>query len=534
MSDFVPRILDGLTALTRELLDNASQHNWLQIENPDNGREPPEARPRTDRPSPQNTQPQPKAGAKQPPYSPPPAKENKAPVSADKSGTGDTAKSEISAQPYPLPASPIAGALRENRNGEKLRHVQLATPAVVGAPPARTQIRPVLTTATNMSPLSQARIGGSDPAAVKVERILVSAGAQMAAQELHAAVRSLPASEISLFLDNSSALVASVLEKSCGDLPAGKVDEKQRTVRTALAVAHLSAAIDKDPRSPSTMRLMQDIGSVVLASATPNDNTVFTGLAQAIGAGAGIKLALMVAAALAHEEGERRSRAPSLRALMVAGFSRLGERVDEAHRAVLQCLGPLLMDWASWRAARTDAALIALVDFVGSQPNLIENLAPRLDRIEQVGVEALRVLRDLASSSLDDGLRSVQQQFIASESVFGSIAASRTALREINQIAALRMGGENAKVELDAIKLVLTDIGFDAPRAAFLADRSRIDHGAMLAHNWTALENFAHMEAHGRLFQQLLAFLNGQYIIEYSPALIGFDDLDPSSMLIEL
>lgn len=136
------------------------------------------------------------------------------------------------------------------------------------------------------------------------------------------------------------------------------------------------------------------------------------------------------------------------------------------------------------------------------------------------------MLRDLTSSSLDNQLLGVQQNFIASDSVFGAIAGSRTALREINQMAVQQMPDENTGVELEAIKLVLKDIGFEAPRAAFLAERSRIDQGTMLGHDWTHLESFAHMEAQGRLFQQLLAFLNGQYIVEQIYSIIGFDDLN--------
>ncbi|MGU3399961.1 hypothetical protein ACLBWS_09495 [Brucellaceae bacterium D45D] len=565
MSDFVPRIFDGLTALTRELLDNATQQNWLQIENSDNGREPLEARPRTDRSSSHNKQPQTGGASKRPSASPSGALSDKASVLTDRGGAGaarQTGNVAVSVQPYPVSASPVADALRETRNAEKPRNAQSPLNAPASRPPqptegygttapvpakpiasapsdareplAKTQVPPAPNAAIDAAQPSGARIAGSDPTMTRIERIMVSAGSQMAAQELHAAVRPLSASEVSVFLDRSSALIAAVFEKACSDPSTGKTEEKQRAVRTALALAHLAAAIDKDPRSPSTMRLMQDISAVVLNSATANDNTVFTGLAQAIGVGAGIKLALMVATALAHEEEDRRSRAPSLRALMVAGFVRLGERIDGAHRAVLQSLGPLLMDWATWRTGPVDAALLALADFVGSQPVLLENLAPRLDRIEQVGVEALRALRDLTSPSLDSELSSVQQRFIASDSVFGCIAGSRAALREINQMAAQRKPVENGLVELEAIKLVLTEIGFDAPRAAFLAERSRIDQGEMLGHNWTLLESFAQMEAQGRLFQQLLAFLNGQYIVEQIPIIIGFDDLNKETKLSEV
>ncbi|MEJ5023030.1 hypothetical protein WH297_25380 [Ochrobactrum vermis] len=565
MSDFVPRIFDGLTALTRELLDNATQQNWLQIENPDNGREPPEARPRTDRPSPHNTQPQTGGASKRPSASPSGSHNDKASVLTDRGGAGalrQTGNVAVSVQPYPVSASPVADALRETRKSEQPRNAQsplnapanrptqpmegygktapvaaktiALAPSNAREPLAKTQVPPAQNAAIDAAQPSGARLAGSDPTITRIERIMVSAGSQMASQELHAAVRPLSASEVSAFLDRSSALIATVFEKACADPSMAKTEDKQRAVRTALALAHLAAAIDKDPRSPSTMRLMQDISAVVLNSATANDNTVFTGLAQAIGVGAGIKLALMVAAALAHEEEDRRSRAPSLRTLMVAGFVRLGERIDGAHRSLLQSLGPLLMDWATWRTGPADAALLGLADFVGSQPVLLENLAPRLDRIEQVGVEAFRALRDLTSPSLDNELRRVQHRFIASDSVLGSIAGSRAALREINQMAAQRTPVENGLVELEAIKLVLTEIGFDAPRAAFLAERSRIDQGGMLGHNWTLLESFAHMEAQGRVFQQLLAFLNGQYIVEQIPTIIGFEDLNKETKLSEV
>lgn len=568
MSDFVPRIFDGLTSLTRELLDNATQQNWLQIENPDKGREPPEVQPRTDRTAAKNL---PHSGSAPSKPSPSPgAGGGKARIAGD-TARGDnpsqTNGQTSPVQPQYVRPEQLVKALRENRNdpkgGDKAQRshpattgggIGLAVPVtgtkekaapvlsktVVSSAPissglpanmpnhaARTE-RTVATDAAMTVSAPVAGRGGSDGAAVaRIERILVSAGAQMAAQELHAAVRSLSVAEVSLFLDRSSALVATIFEQACraADAGTGTVEDKQRSTRSALALAHLSAAIDKDPRSPSTMRLQQDISSVVLASATPNDNTIFTGLAQAIGVGAGVKLALMVASVLADQEDDP-SRARSLLALMAAGFARLGERIDEAHGAVIQCLGPLLVEWIAWRAGSDEDAIAALMDFISRRLSLLENLGPRLDRVEQVGKEAFRALRDLASCSFDKELGEVRRRFTASESVFGSIAASRTALREIDDMAAAGTTGENGGPVLDAVKLVLTHIGFDAPRAAFLANLSQIGHGSMLGANWTALESFTQMEAQGRLFQQLLAFLNGQYIVEKMPVIISFDDLD--------
>lgn len=568
MSDFVPRVFDGLTALTRELLDSASQKNWLQIENPDNSREPPEAQPRTNRTAAKNL---PHSGsAPSKPSSSPGVSGGKARIAGDVArgdNPSQTSGSTSPVQPQYVRSEQVVEALRENRNdpqsGDK---AQRSRPAATGggtdpvmpvrgtkekAAPALSKtvvssapVSPGLpanapnhatrterTVATDAAMTVSAPVtarGGSDGAAVaRIERVLVSAGPQMAAQELHAALRPLSPREASAFLDMARGLVATVFEQACraADAGTGTIADKQRSTRSALALAHLSAAIDKDPRSPSTMRLQQDISSVVLASATPNDNTIFTGLAQAIGVGAGMKLALLVVSVLADHEDDP-SRARSLLALMAAGFVRLGERIDEAHGAVIQCLGPLLVEWIAWRAGSDEDAIAALMDFIGRRPSLLENLGPRLDRVEQIGTEAFRALRDLVSCSFDKELGEVRRRFTASESVFGSIAASRTALREIDQMAVAGTAGEDGGPVLDAVKLVLTHIGFDTPRAAFLANLSQIGHGSMLGANWTALESFARMETQGRTFQRLLAFLNGQYIVEKMPVIISFDDLE--------
>jgi hypothetical protein len=149
--------------------------------------------------------------------------------------------------------------------------------------------------------------------------------------------------------------------------------------------------------------------------------------------------------------------------------------------------------------------------------------------MEKAGLEGVRALRDLAPPYWDAGLQKVHAQLLESDSVFGAIAGSRLALREIRAMATPTADAESAPT-LQAVKLVLTRIGFDAPRAEFLANLSEIAQGSMLGAGWTALESFERMEAQGRAFQQLLAFLNGRYHVAQTPVVIGFEDVDPSSM----
>ncbi|KKX26161.1 hypothetical protein [Rhizobium sp. LC145] len=363
-------------------------------------------------------------------------------------------------------------------------------------------------------------------AASGIEYSLAASGSFVAAQKLHAAVRSLSPEQVSALLDRAAGLVATIFEQVVrGEDRGGRIDERQREVRTALALAQVAAAIDKDPRNPAATRLMQDISAVILAPATPNDNTIFSGLAQAIGIGAGAKLALAIAAQLAHRD-KNPSRAKALLTLLLAGFVRLGERIDEAYSDLLRHAGPLCIEWIKWRGEGEEEAIQALIDFLKGQSAFLDNLEPRLERLEHTGLEAFRAIRDLAAYSFDGKLRDVHDRFLASRSVFASIAGSNAALKDIRQIS-LAASGEEPGPSLEMMRLTLTDVGFDAPRAAFLADLSQLSQNAlMLGANWTALESFTRMEAQGRAFQRLLAFLNGQYVVAATPDIVGFDDPD--------
>jgi hypothetical protein len=363
-------------------------------------------------------------------------------------------------------------------------------------------------------------------AASGIEYSLASSGSFVAAQKLHTAVRSLSPQQVSVMLDKAAGLVATIFEHVVrGEDRGGRIEERQREVRTALALAHVAAAIDKDPRNPAAMRLMQDISALVLAPATQNDNTIFSGLAQVIGIGAGAKLALAIAAELAHRDKDP-SRAKTLLTLLLTGFVRLGERIDEAYSGVLRHAEPLCLEWIKWRGEGEENAIHALIDFLEGQPAFLENLEPQLERLEQTGLEAFRAIRDLAAWSFDGKLRDVHDRFLASPSVFASIAGSRAALKDIRQISRAASGEETGPM-LEMTRLTLTDVGFDAPRAAFLADLSQLGPNAMmLGANWTALESFTGMEAQGRAFQRLRAFLNGQYILAETLETIGFDDYD--------
>lgn len=363
-------------------------------------------------------------------------------------------------------------------------------------------------------------------AASGVEYSFVSSGSFVAAQKLHAAVCSLSPEQVSLLLDRAAGLVATIFEQVIrGEDRGGRIEERQREVRTALALAHVAAAIDKDPRNPAAMRLMQDISAVILAPATPNDNTIFSGLSQSIGIGAGAKLALAIAAELANRDKDP-SRAKALLKLLLTGFVRLGERIDAAYSDVLRHAGPLCLQWIKWRGEGEENAIDALLDFLKGQPALLGNLEPRLERLEQAGLEAFRAVRDLAAYSFDSKLCDVHGRFLASRSVFASIAGSSAALKDIRQVSLAASDAETRPV-LEMVRLTLMDVGFDAPRAAFLADLSQLGHNAMvLGANWTALESFTQMEAQGRAFQRLLAFLNGQYVVAVTPAIVRFDDPD--------
>ncbi len=365
-----------------------------------------------------------------------------------------------------------------------------------------------------------------ETAATGIDHSLASSGSFVAAQKLHAAVRSLSPEQVSILLDKAGGAIAAMFERTVrGEDGGGRAEERQREVRIALSLAHVAAAIDKDPRNPSSMRLVQDICAIVLASAAPNDNTTFSGLAQAIGVGAGARLALAVATHLAHHD-EDPSRAPALMTLVLAGFVRLGERVDDAYAEVLKHTGPLCLEWFKWRGEGQENALRALVNALKAQPAYLERLAPQLERLEQAGLEAFRAVRDLAVYTSDRNFREVHERFLANPSVFAAIAGSRTALKDIRHLSLVTNGGQGGPV-LEAVRLTLTQIGFDAPRAAFLADLGQLGSDAlMLGANWTELDDFEFMEMQGRAFQRLLAFLNGQYVLAETPETIGFDDAD--------
>jgi hypothetical protein len=369
----------------------------------------------------------------------------------------------------------------------------------------------------------------TNPTVMGVEHSLLTSGPVAAAQKLHSAIRAMSPEQVSVFLDSASALVASIFEKASqsgqGVEHGPKTDHQPKEVRTALAIAHIAAAMDRDPRSPSSMRLNQDIAALILSPSAPNDNAVFGGLAQAIGVGAGAKLALIVAFELAHQR-DGRSRARSLLALMLSGFARLGERIDEAYADILRHAGPLCIEWMKWRQAGDGAdAIAALIEHLHSEPLLLQELEPRLEKLEQTGLEAFRAIRDLSGYSFSPELRTVHQGLLNSDSAFAAIASSRSALKEIRHTALATADGGNG-VTIDAVLLMLTRIGFDAPRAEFLVSVSELGRSTMLGATWTALDSFPEMEASGRSFQRLLAFLNGQYVVAVEPEIVSFDSAD--------
>ncbi|GGB05649.1 hypothetical protein GCM10011491_37160 [Brucella endophytica] len=300
--------------------------------------------------------------------------------------------------------------------------------------------------------------------------------------------------------------------------------EKQRDGRTAIAIAHIAASVDKDPRAPSAMHFVQKLSPAVFGPEPSKDNMLFAGLGQAIGVGAGAKLALVMLSELNRRGGDP-ARAQLLLALMLAGFVRLGERIDEAYTGLLAHIGPLCMEWTHWKKEDEEGAIHLLIDSINTQPALLEDLGPRLERLEQAGLEAFRVIRDLATLAFDSPLREVHTQFLGSQSIFSSISGSRLALRDIRYVSRMT-GHQNAGTELEAIRLTLTNIGFDAPHSAFLADLSQSESNAlMLRGNWTTVD-FARMELQGRAFQRLLTFLNGQYIVPNVLDLVAFDNPD--------
>ncbi|MEB2847445.1 hypothetical protein GAO09_24970 [Rhizobiales bacterium RZME27] len=359
-----------------------------------------------------------------------------------------------------------------------------------------------------------------------IEHGLTTSGPVVAAQKLHAATRSLSAEQVSVLIDKAAPVIARLVEQAVlAENSVDVTDKKPRDAKLALVLAHVAAAIDKDPRQPPSIRLLQDISAIVLSPANQNDNTVFSGLARTIAVGAGLRLVLAVAADLAHHD-ENPSRAKTLVALMVSAFADLGARIDAAYADLLQQAGPLCLQWLSWREMGEDKAIARLIALINEKNSLLEDMSLKLERLEQAGLDAFRAVCDLAVFTLDPKLDEVRSHFLNSSSVFASIAGSRTALRDIRQaVTTSTTGDEN--VTLDMVRLSLTDIGFSAPRAAFLADLCELENNAlMLGAGWTALENFQAMERQGQAFQRLLSFLNGQFVMAVAPDVINFGDDD--------
>jgi hypothetical protein len=359
-----------------------------------------------------------------------------------------------------------------------------------------------------------------------IEHSLSSFGAAMAAQKLHAAVMSLPTEQVSNLLDKAGSAITAIVEQTVNSESCdGDVGERRREKRIVQALAHVAAAVDKDPGHPSSMKLVQDICAVVLAAGMRTDDATFRGLAQAIGAGAGARLALAAATEFDLHDGDR-PRAQTLMALVLTGFVRLGERIDEAYIKILKQTGPLCLEWFRWRGQAEEIALPALINALKGQPVFLRTLAPQLEYLERTGLEAFRAIRDLSAYPCDAQVRDVHERFLNSQSVFASIAGSHAALTDILRVSSAANGsGEGADQE--AVRLTLVHIGFDAPRAAFLADLSQLGREAMmLGATWTELTDFAHVELQGRAFQRLLTFLNGQYIIGCLPDVVHFDDPD--------
>ncbi|MGI2033547.1 hypothetical protein ACRQ1B_14235 [Rhizobium panacihumi] len=365
-----------------------------------------------------------------------------------------------------------------------------------------------------------------ETAAADVEQGLATSGPVGAAQKLHAAVRAMPAEQVSVLLDHSAPVIARIVEQAVrGENSPGVTDEKPRDAKMALVLAHVTAAVDRDPRSPSSMRLLQDLCAIILSPANQNDNATFSGLTRTIAIGAGVRLVLAVAAELAHRD-ENPSRAKTLVALMVSAFADLNARIDAAYSDVVKTAGPLCLEWLSWRDMGEDQAIARLAAFLSRQPDLLGDMAPRLERFEQAGLEAFRALRDLSAETIDPRLGEVRSHLLASPSMFAAVAGSRTAMRDIRRTAAVDLGGDDEPT-IEMVRLTLTGIGFDAPRAAFLAELSALnDNALMLGSGWTALENFEQMQTHGRAFQRLLGFLNGQFVMAATPDVIGFGDDD--------
>lgn len=506
--------------LTRIALDSASQSSWIQVEKKERGHVSPE-----------------------PPYLPV--------SSANASAAGTAGPGKQNLQSYPLASEPI-GLFPEvlpvdaergdvEGRGRSINGVPVAAPISGEASLLNAGLTPdgsIWALPENFSPST----GPGSPAAVSSRRgdaglmasgqalaasisgSLARAGPLAAAQELLEALRPLSRQESASVFEACHTLITGIFvetQRSGGVLGSGAEDSLP-AVRTALVLARLAGAIDKDPWNPHVMKAMQDISAVVLASPVHNDNAIFYGLAQAVGVGKGSRLVLTVARQLLDRDGGQ-SRARAFLSLVLSGFVRLDERIEEAHAEVVRHLQPLLLESAGWRSQPSGQTMRAMLAFVKHKPILLENLESRLDLLEQFGLGAFRSVRDLAGFAFNAELREMHRRFVSSSSVLASIATSRAALREVRHDA---LAASSNGVTLEATRLMLAHIGFDAPRAAFLAELSQIGGNMMLGANWTALENFELMEVQGRTFQRLLAFLNGHYVVTTMPEVIHFDDGD--------
>lgn len=364
----------------------------------------------------------------------------------------------------------------------------------------------------------------------RLQHVVRSAGALAAAQALRAALQPLSPPAVTTFLDSSEDLIATLFEhiriSAVEDNSRGKEGERPVVTRTALALSELSAAFDRDPRNTTQMRLSQPSRGRWLASTAGEDDVIFGALSQAVEVGACFKLSLMIVEALA-EETQDPARHRALRILLAIAFRRLGERIGRVYEETQRHCDPLLLEWISWRAASPAQAATALRAFLQSRPDFLKVAAAKLERSEKAGLEAYRAISALAASQAGDELCEARQMLVGDTTILAAIATSRTALLKVRQASLGTVTEEGDGLCLDAVKLQLEHIGFQAPRAQFLADLSgRIGHRSMLEAGWTALDDFSTMQAKGAVFQRLLALLNGQYLVVAQPVMISFDDLD--------
>lgn len=521
--------LDGLLGLAQTFSENASQKNWAEIEDLE----------KEHGASDGNVRQMLSNGTSLSTLAGPADLLQRATVAWDgKADVGGMSLAEI-AHDGPVELAPPATALREadvsdqsNAGGSEISPSPLSGSS--GKPVSGFQVS--MMQAGDWQSLSEVALAPVPADAGKeqvieaviagVEHGLASSGPVASAQKLHAATRSLSVEQVSVLLDSATPLIARLVEQaSRSENAVGVTDEKPRDAKAALVLAHVAAAIDKDPRPPSSIRLLRDIGTILLAPANQNDNAIFSGLVRTIAIGAGVRLVLAVADELAHRDGNP-SRAKALVTLMLSAFADLGARIEAAYSDVLQQAGPLCLEWLAWRDEGEERAIALLIEHLQRQPVALEDMAPKLERLEQVGLEAFRAVRDLAAFTLDPKLHEVRSHFLNSPEIFGAISGSRMALRDMRHSITAPSDG-NREQTLDMVRLTLSDIGFSAPRAAFLAELCELENNAlMLGAGWAALESFQRMEQQGRAFQRLLSFLNGQFVMAAAPDVIGFGDDD--------